>query len=318
METNEDNAPVNVLTRGSFRFIVKSVVSIFPFPVVIVDELLDDEDNSIAQTQNYEFYQTSTTDDQTEMDDEDEEYDYDDDEDDDDYDIYEHLSPAEITSRTLQAMDAYVQMKLAEPPKTLLEQSILKDAGVPVSVIKSTEATNEEMAAVFQIFKQELVDIATTPAERRYAIAFIAAEIASINNEQRAKALITTDSVQRLKDILNVLESKISMERAKKMANEISDWGGSSDGTSGSADLGGGQELKVGKPPLPKWADSIKKGMMLEYFWNEEWGWCECEVEDVFKILDEVIVTVRFLSDGEAHKLPITGEDKVRWRPAQR
>lgn len=34
------------------------------------------------------------------------------------------------------------------------------------------------------------------------------------------------------------------------------------------------------------------------------------------KVLDEVIVNVRF-DDGETHRLPITADEKVRWRPPE-
>lgn len=34
------------------------------------------------------------------------------------------------------------------------------------------------------------------------------------------------------------------------------------------------------------------------------------------KVVDELIVNVRF-DDGETHRLPITADEKVRWRPPQ-
>ena len=61
----------------------------------------------------------------------------------------------------------------------------------------------------------------------------------------------------------------------------------------------------------------MSEGTRLEYFWNEEFGWCEgVVVGDPVKIVDELIVTVRF-EDGETHKLPFRADEKVRWRPPQ-
>lgn len=74
---------------------------------------------------------------------------------------------------------------------------------------------------------------------------------------------------------------------------------------------------KVGSPELPPWVTGIKDGTRIEYFWNEEEGWCGGVVDgEPMKVLDELIVTVRF-DDGETHRLPITPDEKVRWRPPQ-
>ncbi len=78
------------------------------------------------------------------------------------------------------------------------------------------------------------------------------------------------------------------------------------------------KELKVGIPPLPAWANQIKNGIRVEYFWNEIEGWCAgTVVGDPIKIVDEIIVTVQFDDDGSVHRLPLRGEDKARWRPPE-
>ena len=348
-----DNAPVAVLTRGAFRFVVKEIISTFPYPVAIVDEFVDDDilDQSLNPLNDERIQnEGSIMDDDDEYEDEYEYEDEDDEEEDDDYDdysdMYESIPTSEITSRTLQAMKSYINILLTQTksntPKTPLEQMILENAGISTTDLQAQQATAEEMAALFQVLTQELFEM-NSPSRRRYAIAFIAAEIAALSNDLRTKILFMTDSVQRLKLILSVLESKISMERAKQMAQQLSNGADSllsgpsfsstdNEGDSGSIDdngsadsndgdrgdlldnsLSGGKDLKVGTPTLPKWADQIRPGTRVEYFWNEEYGWCPGVVEDVFKVLDEVIVTVRF-DDDEVHKLPITPEDKVRWR----
>jgi hypothetical protein len=76
------------------------------------------------------------------------------------------------------------------------------------------------------------------------------------------------------------------------------------------------KDLKVGQPQLPKWALQITKGTKLEYFWNEDYGWCSGVVtEDPVTIVDEILLTIRF-EDSETHKLPRTAEDKIRRRPS--
>jgi hypothetical protein len=76
------------------------------------------------------------------------------------------------------------------------------------------------------------------------------------------------------------------------------------------------KDLKVGIPSLPPWANQIRNGVRVEYFWNEEEGWCGgIVVDDPVKIMDEIIITVQFDDDGSVHRLPLRGEDKARWRP---
>ena len=56
---------------------------------------------------------------------------------------------------------------------------------------------------------------------------------------------------------------------------------------------------------------------MIEYYWNEECEWCRGEVvDDPVLVVDELILTVRFFDDGSIQRLPFSGDEKARWRPA--
>jgi hypothetical protein len=106
--------------------------------------------------------------------------------------------------------------------------------------------------------------------------------------------------------VLKHLDEVVGMARARKMALAITEKSNEDD-----------RDLKVGAPQLPPWAKSIVKGTKLEYFWSEKDGWFSGVVIEVpVMVLDELLITVRF-SDGEVQKLPFTGDEKVRWRPAQ-
>lgn len=308
-EDTKDDLPMAVLVKGSFRFVVRDVIQTFPFPIAVVDELLDGDESvisSIDMDQNWERQVQQGQDN-----DEDFDNDFDDD---DDYDMYADLTPSELVPRTLSAMKACIDQKLTKKskPMSLLEQAILEDSGMAPSDDANTismeaieKAQAEEMAAVFDIFTSSLIDIAPMPMERYYAIAMMAAEISGLENPVRAKILATVDGVERLKVVLKELEQKISMVQAKKLTDQIT---GENDESS--------KDLKVGEPQLPPWAKSIRKGTKIEYFWNEEFGWCRGTiVEEPMKIVDELIVTVMF-EDGETHRLPFRGDEKVRWRPA--
>ena len=56
--------------------------------------------------------------------------------------------------------------------------------------------------------------------------------------------------------------------------------------------------------------------MRIEYYWNEEWDWSGGTIQDILKIMDELIVTVEF-DDGSLYRLPLNGGGKLRWRPSQ-
>jgi Lon protease-like protein len=287
-----ETAPMVVLCRGSYRFIVREVVKTIPFPVAIVDELLDDEP----------MLAPAEIDDSVE-DDEDEE-------DDDEDDEYADLSPSELVERTLLAMKEHVdqQMNVLERDMTPLEQSIVEDTSTDLDMNAQKQAA-EETAAVFSVFQSSLIDFAPTPTQIYYSVAMMASELTNLNNNARREFLRTTNGVERLRLVLGVMEEMVGMTRARKMANEITEV---TDEDS--------KDLKVGEPVMPPWAKSIQKGARLEYYWNEEWGWSEGEVvEDPVMVVNELILTVHFdqEDDGTVHKLPFTPDDKVRWRPPQ-
>jgi len=323
----EDEQPVQVLTRGSFRFVIKEIVSTIPFPIAIVDELCDNDNNDDShEAENIINAVAPIEYNDFEDDDYNEDDDYDEDDEYGELNLYQTLPASELNSRTLQAMEAYIQLRMSTDPtqaipSSPLEEEILKIAGMSPGDTGNnpTRATTDEMAAIFSVLRQELVEI-NSIEERRFTISFLAAEMTSppLTNAQRLQILSTQNSIHRMRLILQRLETNISMERAKNMANELTKDADRKEGF-GDNDFvpEGGQDLKVGDSGLPKWADQLTKGMRIEYFWNEEYGWCEGIIEEKVKVFDEIIVTVRFIDDGEVYKLPVTSDEKIRWRPAQ-
>ncbi len=290
--------PMTVLAKGSFRFEVKEVIQTFPFPIAIVDELLDGEPVESAPIEYNDFEDTYDNQD-----------DDDDDDEDDDEDIYATIDSSDLVPRTLRAMKAIVDQKLGTKPKAMspLEEAILKESGMDANAINREaieHEQNEEMAAIFDIFVSSLLDIAPNRIDRLYAVGMMAAEFAGVNNSIRRKAITMVDGVARLRMILREAEKKISMVQAKKITEQIVE-----DNDEDSKDL------KVGTPSLPPWAKQIRKGTKIEYFWAEAEGWCKgTVVEDPVMVVDELIITVLF-EDGETHKLPFQGDEKARWRP---
>lgn len=172
---------------------------------------------------------------------------------------------------------------------------------------------------VFQTFTSSLLDIAPDERDRIFAVAMMVGELANLPSDVRVNMLVTTDGVERLRIVLRELSSMLSMDSAKKITKSLSLGGGATS----SADVQSLQEaedaqkqLQVGSPSLPKWADQLQKGVRVEYWWDEVEGWCAGTVdEDPIKIMDEIIVTVKFDDDGSIHKLPFRGDEKARWRP---
>lgn len=300
-----DNDSLIVLCKGSYRFIVKEMLQTFPYPIAIVDELLDEEpvgDSAVVTTVVREY--NDFQDEFVENDDEDEE----DDDDEDGNNELITIDSSDLIPRTMAAMKTLVDQKLNtnRPSMTPLEEAILKESGrdpsLNVEYLEKNRA--EEMAAILDIFSNSLLDIAPTKMERLYVVAIMAAEFAGLDNEMRRKILTMVDGVARLRLVLAEAEKKISLVQAKKITQEIM-----------QKNDEGSRELQVGVPSLPPWAKSIKKGMKIEYFWNEIEGWCKGEViENPVMVLDELIVTVRF-EDGDIEKLPFRADEKARWRP---
>jgi len=284
-----------VLFRGSFRFVVKRVESIFPYTVAVVDELVDEVEtqqiNSTEGKEQKEDVQSTSVDE--------------DDEDEDDG-CYTELSSQELTFRCLNSMQTLVKMRLqANPNMSLLEKEIIATfRSETESSLDTVELEHaEEMASLLEIFRAELVEM-TDVYLRRYAIGMMMCEIGDISFEERCEALRTTDGIQRLQKLVAILEGKISLERAKNMAQQISE---STDGDK--------RQLKVGQASLPPWSKHIKEGVKVEYYWNEELGWCLGTVKGKMKVLDEILVDVEF-EGGDTHRLPFNGLEKARWRPA--
>lgn len=284
-DKEDDTTPITVLCRGSFRFVVKEVIKTIPYPVVVVDELLDDGGDEEQKDPSLDGM--------------------DDDEDDD----YSDLSTSELMQRTMRAIQNLVTQKLerieSQKDPSPLEQSILEDSGILplVNPVDAERNQVEEIAAVWEIFQSSLVDD-IEPSNRKFAVAFMGAELADMPNEVRRQLLVERNPTRRLRRVLKELEETVGMARAKKLATQITD-----DVDESSKDL------KVGQPQLPPWSRQIKKGTRIEYFWSEQDGWLGGEVEDdPVLVVDELIVTVRF-DDGEIHRLPFVADEKVRWRP---
>jgi len=300
----DDSGVLHVLSRGAFRFRVKEVVNSIPYPVAIVDELMDEDEDDVN--------------------DQDEE----DDDDDDDDDIYATLPAKSLIQQILQSLDTILQKEIeaTAAPLSPLEQSILEtaDTASPMMQAIQRQFDAEERLANFQVFRNSLLDIASDARDRAFCVGMMAAELANLPSSTRVKMLETVNGTHRLRIVMRKLSSILAMDSARRVAKSLSlQGGGDGDGKDIKTDLKSLQEaeeskkdLKVGKPSLPQWAGQIQRGVRVEYFWNEVEGWCLGTVcEDPVKVLDEVIISVKFDDDGSIHKLPLRGEDKARWRP---
>jgi predicted DNA-binding protein YlxM (UPF0122 family) len=176
--------------------VVKEVVKTFPYPVGIVDELVDEEPLQPGRVEK------------------------DDEDDDDDY-LYADLDSSELVRRTMVGLKTLIDQKLSDRESSLspLEQSILEETGIPL--VEHQQLQAEEMAAVFDVFQSSLIDIAPMPIERYYAIGMLAAEIANVDNRIRQTIIPITDGLARLRVVLRELESAVDLNRARKMANTI-------------------------------------------------------------------------------------------------
>ena len=315
--TAESGEKEAILAKGAFRFVVRKVVSTFPFPTVIVDELPDisedktsDSNDNVANEDKPSdsdepiFYSDFEQDLQEEQDDDDDD-DYDDDYDDDDEsNLLDNIPPSQLFQQCIQAMKSYVEILNNKPALNPLEKSILEDSGISPTAAK---ATTEEKSAVLQIFLYDVLPEFYSPLVRYSTTAFLAAEIGSFDNPTRIQMLQTRDSINRLKIAVQALQRIISQEQARKIAEEVTKTTG-----------GDEKDLKVGKAQMPPWVRQMGVGTRVEYYWNEEWGWCAATIMDVQKIVDEYLFTLKFDDDedgDELRKIPFTPEDKVRWRP---
>jgi hypothetical protein len=307
---SDDSGLLHVLSRGAFRFKVKEIVSSIPYPVAIVDELLDDDDDDSD---------SKSSDIDNEMSEHDE---------DDDDDIYATLPPKTLIQQILQSLETILEKEVEATAKPLspLEQSILEtaDSGSPMSQAIQRQFDAEERLVNFQTFRSSLLDIASDPRDRIFCVGMMAGELANLPASVRVKMLETVNGIDRLRIVMRELSAIVAMDSARRMAKSLSlQGGGDGDVRDIKTDLKSLQEaeeskkdLKVGTPQLPQWAGQIQKGVRVEYFWNEVEGWCLGTVcEDPLKVLDEIIISVKFDDDGSVHRLPLRGEDKARWRP---
>ena len=291
----EDSGPLFVLARGLFRFRVKEIVKTIPYPIVKIDEILDDSIDTDSDI-------------------------------DDDGDIFDTLSSKDLVKQIFQCLNKVLksQAEAISTPLTPLEKSILEDAPTTTPMVQEINRRfdAEERIVVFETFTSSILDIAPNERDRIFAVAMIAGELANLPSDIRVKMLTTTNGVARLRLVLRELSSMLSLDSARKITKSLSlNAGGDSDSI--NIDQKNLQEaedeqkqLQVGTPRLPPWANQIKKGIRVEYFWSEAEGWCPGTVcEDPVKIIDEIIVTVKFDDDGSIHKLPFRGDDKARWRP---
>mmetsp|Transcript_25789 Transcript_25789/g.29488 ORF Transcript_25789/g.29488 Transcript_25789/m.29488 type:complete len:469 (-) Transcript_25789:8-1414(-) len=149
----------------------------------------------------------------------------------------------------------------------------------------------------FLIENQSILSI----TEKQYAIAFFAAELIGVDNEIRKKLLKANKGIERLKIISNEVNKVVSTQRMVQsiVANDDDHYEIYSDDFES----------------LPAWSKNIKKGMVVEYFWDEDFGWRECTVvNDPIPILNELLITVHFEDDQSTRKLPFRIDDKKRWR----
>lgn len=269
-----------LVCKGTFRFVVKQVLQEIPFPIVLVDELVDQEFPEIASNSNNNNEVEDTSSD-----------------------------PTECISRILSLLDEYCQQQLESAGDVSpLEQAILEETGNAIMPMVVQQIVMEK-AAIAQVFRASYLDDSVISSHQiLYAAALLAAEITDFSASQRQTLLAMTNSIERLVYVRSILEETVGMARARKMAEQIT-----------AATDEASKDLKIGTPQLPPWAKSIRKGTQVEYFWNEEYGWCRGEViEDPIRIVDEILLTVRFFEDGETHRLPFSADEKVRWRPPSR
>jgi Lon protease-like protein len=217
-----ETAPMTVLCRGSYRFIVREVIKTIPFPVAIVDELIDDEP-TIGPTS-------------TEADEDVEDEDEDDDEEEDEDDVYADLTPSELVQRTLMAMKTHVDEQenilaremfqpenILERDMTPLEQSIVQKPFTDYFDKKFQLRAAYDNSAAFRTFEASLPDIAPSPGQLYFTVAMMAAELSNLSNNSRRVFLQTTNGVERLRLVLGIMEVLVDMSQAWKMRSEITE-----------------------------------------------------------------------------------------------
>eukprot|EP00984_Skeletonema_dohrnii_P012564 scaffold5118_cov107-Skeletonema_dohrnii-CCMP3373.AAC.4 len=233
--------------------------------------------------------------------------------------VLEERGDTEQTSDKFDADDSGVLHVLSRGAFRFRVKEVVNSIPYPVAIVDELMDEDED-----DVFRNSLLDIASDPRDRAFCVGMMAAELANLPSSTRVKMLETVNGTHRLRIVMRKLSSILAMDSARRVAKSLSlQGGGDGDIKDIKTDLKSLQEaeeskkdLKVGKPSLPQWAGQIRRGVRVEYFWNEVEGWCLGTVcEDPVKVLDEVIISVKFDDDGSIHKLPLRGEDKARWRP---
>lgn len=283
---NKDDDTGAVLCRGTYRFIVREIKQSAPFPIAVVDELVDEMTwSSPTEVPSVSSQSNANVDDE---------------EDDGDND-YATLSPLELVQRTMQAMQSHVeqQMEICLHEMSPVERSIADG-----NMLAQRRAALE-MAAVWEVFQQYLLDLCPSPTERCFTIGFMAAEMVNLSNDVRYKILRTTDGMERLRMVLRELEHAVGMTRARRVVHDITN------------PRKRDQKVVVDEQAaFPPWTSRIRKGMRVEYFWDDEVEWCKgTVVEDPLFVVNEYVLTIKFDDSDEIHKIPFEAKEMKRWRP---
>jgi len=201
----------------------------------------------------------------------------------------------ELVPQVAELLADYCLLELSDNENmSPLEKSILE----PVVSADTRRALLQQRTSVAQRLLQDPHFV------NAVAVTFVAAEI--LDWQDRETLIQSTNPLQRMQLVFDNVKEKVGMKKASNIAASITN----------EADEES-KDLQVGAPTLPQWAFGVKPGATIEYYWNEEFGWCRGTVtEEPVQIMDEILITVLF-EDGETHQLPLTAEEKVRWRPAR-
>ncbi|GMH72355.1 hypothetical protein TrRE_jg1030, partial [Triparma retinervis] len=131
---------------------------------------------------------------------------------------------------------------------------------------------------------------------RRWHMACDGMELLDLDNTEVARLVGMSSGVGRMVEIEGIVRTRVRQGQVAK---------------------GAGVDLEVREVlGVPEAARTLKVGDGVEYYWNEEYEWCEAEVvgkEGPFG--GEFVVELKFVVDGEIHKVSFGGDDKGRWRP---
>ncbi len=307
---NTPSTSKTVLCRGLFRFIVRDIKQSIPYTVALIEELSDENELTAAESSQPLVGNVS--------------------------DPFANMTNTEMMQQTLQSMQLFIDRMMlnaiqsSNQPLTPLEESILEDNGMiqqQQQVLIEIRETAREYNSIWKMFLASLVDM--SPKERYYAVPIMAAEICHFPNEVRRQMLVTTHAIERLRMACSAaanavatvstssLSTSTTVTTIKNSVVSMDPMVGTSRGGGNGGTVVMSQSLNVGTPKLPSWSKNIKKGTILEYYWNDDFGWCRGQVtEDPLRIVpDEIVLTMHFPDDDSTHRLPFSADEKVRWRP---